>query len=84
MALNIKNPETDRLARELAELCGMSITDVLTAALKEKLGRERDRRSSDRLSREIHRIRERYIQLPVADDRTADQIIGYDDVGLPR
>ncbi|MBI2679623.1 MAG: type II toxin-antitoxin system VapB family antitoxin [Candidatus Solibacter usitatus] len=33
---------------------------------------------------ELRAIRERCGELPVLDDRTPDQILGYDDKGLPR
>jgi antitoxin VapB len=38
--LNIKNPETHRLARELADRRGESLTAAVTAALREQLARE--------------------------------------------
>ena len=41
MSLNIKNEETCRLARELAELTGETITGAITVALRERLKRER-------------------------------------------
>lgn len=37
MALNIKNPETHRLARELARRTGESVTQAVTVALRERL-----------------------------------------------
>ena len=37
MALNIKHPEATRLARELAELTGESLTDAVTTALRDRL-----------------------------------------------
>ena len=40
MALSIKDPETDRLARELAKTTGESITEAIRAALRERLERE--------------------------------------------
>jgi antitoxin VapB len=39
MAFNIKNEETDRLARELVELTGESLTDAVTIALRERIVR---------------------------------------------
>jgi antitoxin VapB len=83
MALNIKNPEADRLARELAGLTGESITDSVIAAMKDRIARERARRGYDALRHEVRRIRERYRRLPVLDDRAADDVIGYDDAGVP-
>jgi antitoxin VapB len=40
MALSLKNPETERLAKELARKTGESVTRAVTLALKEKLERE--------------------------------------------
>jgi antitoxin VapB len=44
MSLNIKNEEADRLARELADLTGESVTAAVTEALRERLTRERRQR----------------------------------------
>jgi antitoxin VapB len=84
MALSIKNPEADRLARELAELTGEGLTEAVINALKERLRRERGRVDPVALREELAHIRERCSRLPVQDDRPADEIIGYDDKGVPR
>lgn len=42
--LNIKNPETHRLAKELAARRGESLTTAVTVALREQLAREPDRK----------------------------------------
>jgi antitoxin VapB len=44
MTIHITDPETDRLARELAELMGTSITAAVRAAVKNELNRERRKR----------------------------------------
>lgn len=41
MAFNIKNEECDTLVRELVEVTGLSLTDAVTQAVREKLERER-------------------------------------------
>jgi antitoxin VapB len=82
MALSIKDPETERLARALAEATGESLTEAIRIALAERLARE-SRRSQRRLSVEIRRIQERLAALPVLDPRRGEDIIGYDDDGLP-
>jgi len=41
MALSIKTPEADELARSLASLTGESMTAAVTTALRERLARER-------------------------------------------
>lgn len=76
MPLDINDPEADRLARELAELTGESITEAVTNALRERLERER-RRDPQRLLREIARIQDRYRNLPLLDSRPADEILGF-------
>jgi antitoxin VapB len=82
MALNIKDSETDRLARRLAKLTGESLTDAVGKALRERLDREERRRGRASLA-ELMAIARRYASRPVVDDRTEDEILGYDERGLP-
>ena len=44
MALSIKTKEADRLARELAQLTGETMTEAVTKALSQRLERERSSR----------------------------------------
>ena len=79
MALSIKSERADQLARELALLTGESITDTVITSLERRLVEERRlrrRRSTDDLV-------ERFQKLPVLDARSSDEIMGYDDAGLP-
>jgi antitoxin VapB len=80
MALSIKNEEADELARELAALTGKSITEAIVMALKEQLHRTRSKESVGDAAR---RLMEEFAQYPVLDDRPADEILGYDQYGLP-
>lgn len=83
MALSIKHPEADRLARELAARTGESLTEAVVVALRERLARETGRARAIPLREELAAIRRRCAALPVIDDRPADQILGYDERGLP-
>jgi len=83
MAISIKNPEADRLARELAAITGESLSDAVIAALRERLARMVGRRRASSLRDDIKRIQERIARLPVLDRRTDEQIVGYDEHGLP-
>jgi len=83
VALKIKDPEAERLARKLAAQTGESLTEAVVNALRERLARPTDRNSELRLRDELRAIRERCKNLPVLDPRTPDQILGYDDRGLP-
>ena len=85
MALSIKDPEADRLARELAEATGESLTEAVTNALRERLRIVRpDTRTPEQFAADVNAIVEQYSRLAVVDDRSADEIIGYDERGLPR
>jgi antitoxin VapB len=83
MALSIKDPETDRLARAVARETGETITQAVTKALAERLDRLR-RRPRRRLADELDEIALRCAALPELDPRSADEIIGYDETGVPR
>lgn len=83
MALSIKNPETERLARELARATGESLTEAVTKAVRDRLVRMTGRRDPDRMMEAIREIQERVAKLPVLDDRTPDELLGYDENGLP-
>ncbi len=84
MAVSIKNPETERLARDLARRTGVSITEAITVALREQLAREDGRRAAPRIRDELLAIGRRCTALPDLDLRTAEEILGYDEIGLPR
>ncbi len=84
MPLNIKNPEVDRLARELSERTGESITEVVLNALRDRLVREEGRTVAGSLKDEILAIGKRCAALPDFDQRSADEILGYDEIGVPR
>jgi antitoxin VapB len=85
MALNIKNAETEKLVRELARRRGQGITEALTDVVRREVERERRkpprRQSYAEFSRRIDEIVERVKRLPVLDDRTPDEIIGYNEHG---
>lgn len=83
MALSIKSAEADRLARELARHTGETLTEAVVIALRERLARESGRARVVPLREELSAIRHRCAALPVLDNRTPDEILGYDERGLP-
>ncbi len=84
MALNIRNAETEKLATALARLTGETKTEAVTLALRDRLERIRRERSGRRLADELDEIARHCASLPVRDGRSADDILGYDEAGLPR
>jgi antitoxin VapB len=83
MALNIRNPETERLAEALAKLTGETKTEAVTRALRDRLARLRRERAGRRLADELDEIAGHCARLPVRDSRPPDEILGYDRHGLP-
>ena len=84
MALSIKSIQTERLAREVAAKTGESITAAIQKALEERLERLQRERRTQTLMVQLEDILHRVDQLPILDTRTPDEIIGYDENGLPR
>jgi antitoxin VapB len=84
MALSIKSIEVERMAREVAARTGESITGAIQGALERRLEGLKQERRIQLLTGQLEEILQRVDQMPVLDSRTADQILGYDDHGLPR
>ena len=84
MALSIKNENTEHLARQVARLAGESITEAIQKSLAERWQRLKARRRSPALAAHIEDVLRRVDALPTLDSRSADEILGYDESGLPR
>lgn len=80
MALNIKDPETDRLVRELAELTGESITQATRTAVEQRL---RAVRRAVQIEPDLGDIIRRGRARTILDDRPEEEILGYGPEGLP-
>jgi antitoxin VapB len=83
MALSIKDRETERLARALAERTGETITIATRRALEERLQRTGLETRKAALLEDMAASRRRWSQLAVIDRRSDDEIVGYDENGLP-
>jgi len=85
VALPINSEEVDRLAHEIAAYTGESVPDAIRNALRERLDRQKARgKRASSLRPQLQEIRKRCAALPRLDQRAADEILGYDSVGLPR
>ena len=84
MPLSIKSEVTERLARQLANETGESLTEAIQKSLEERLVRLKQRRRNRLLAGQIEDLLRRVDTLPVLDPRTLDEILGYDKDGLPR
>lgn len=84
MALSIRNPHAEKLAREVAAESGQSITQAIIQALEDRLERLHGQRTSTDLLAEITKIARRCGSLPDLDQRTPEEIMGYDRQGVPQ
>lgn len=84
MALNIKDQTTDKLAREVAERAGETITQAIRIALEERLQRLSGRQRAATQREKLNEILQRMDALPRKTDLTDDEILGYDEHGIPR
>jgi antitoxin VapB len=83
MPISIKNPETEQLARQLAKETGETITEVIKKSLQDRLQRVRGRRRTSSLEEEVADILRRVDALPVISTASEDEILGYDENGIP-
>lgn len=83
MALRIDDSETEHLARRLAQLTGEPIEMATKRAIEERLCRLGNQSRRAALLDDLADIRRRWAELRVIDDRTEDEIVGYDEHGLP-
>ena len=82
MTVLIRDEDADRMIRQLAERTGETITDAVKGAVSEKLARTP--LSQDEIAErraKIEAILARLDAMPTVDDRSADEIIGYNDKG---
>lgn len=83
MALNIKDPVTDRLARQLAEITSESITEATRRALEERLARVRAQAAAQPRADNLRELVARGRARTVLDQRPPDELLGYDEDGTP-
>jgi antitoxin VapB len=86
VALLIENPETERLVEELARRTGHSPAEVVAEAVREQLQRRPSAGApSDPpdIWEQVREIQDELAALPDVDTRSADELIGYDEHGIP-
>ena len=83
MPLSIKNPTTERLARQVANETGESLTEAIQKALEERLEKLKRRRKGHILAGQVEDLLRRVDALPILDSRPEDEILGYGEDGIP-
>lgn len=84
MPLSIKNEATERLARQVANETGESLTEAIQKSLEERWERLKRRHRNSILSSQLEDLLRRVDGLPTLDARSEDEILGYGEDGIPR
>lgn len=85
MSLNLKDPETVQLVRDLARSTGESLTGAVKTAVQERLEREKRRRNKEGLTEWLDEVT-KYTSVALKDLPPSDKIgdLLYDkETGLP-
>lgn len=97
MAITINDPETERLARELAEREQVSVELAVRLSLEQKLAsaftgdngqlkRPRTAEEREEILARVREIQDEIAKLPKVDPRSPHEIMAdlYDEYGLPK
>jgi len=83
VSLNIKDQRTHELVRRLAALTGETMTEAVRNAVQERIKRQQAGRGGQPLTERLREIAHHCAALPVVRNRSEDEILGYDERGLP-
>ncbi len=83
MGINIKHEAYEQAIRELAANRGLSLTDAIGMAVCNELERDREAERRADFRQSVREVQAAFAAMPVRDPRTPDEIIGYDEHGLP-
>lgn len=84
MAINIRNPEVEALLNELRTETGKGITELVLEMARREVHKQRRLREIGARRARIEAAVARYRARLGSRSETPDEIIGYDEDGLPR
>ncbi len=85
MAMSIKNAEVESLAREIAGRRNISLTEAVRVSLQREAARDRVLTWNDNIAKLelLRKISMEAAALPVISNASEDEILGYDENGIP-
>lgn len=83
MPISVKDNQTELLVRKLAELTGESLAEAVRVAVAERYDRLCQVRSGRSFADELNAIGLRCASRPLVLRLSADEILGYDESGVP-
>lgn len=89
MTTDLIDPDTESLAREIARATAKPVQTIVREAIAAKaeaagIVRKRRKFTPEELVARMTALSDHCASLPVLDPRTPDEIIGYDEFGVPR
>jgi len=86
MSILVKNVETEKKIRKLAKRTGETMTAAIDRAVDDRLAKlGPERRKKGRIDRKkLAELLAYFDSLPVDDPRSPEEIIGYDEFGVPK
>ncbi len=82
MALSIRNPYAEQLARQVASLTRENITQTIIKALEIRLQNLKGQKTIPDIEQQILTISQRCSALPDKDSRTDNEILNYNENGV--
>lgn len=82
MALSIRSPKVEKLARELSHRTGTTMTEAIAVALEARLAEQDE--GAERRRALLADIAAECVAAPDLDRRSPDEILGYDETGAFR
>jgi hypothetical protein len=86
MSITIKNKEAERLLDEIKARTGRGASDLLLDLLRrerERLARDEERDVAEALDN-MRSLQHTWRSLPVVDPRPPEEVVAYDEDGLPK
>ena len=83
MSVNIKNREVETLLAEIKAVTGKGTSQIVLDLLRREAARLRRQHGVDERRRRIEAIGRRYSARLPAQPAPPDEIVGYDETGLP-
>jgi antitoxin VapB len=83
MPIRIEDERTEGVMRKLAKLTGETLTEAVRIAVEERYERLRRDRFGRSLSDELNEIALRCARRKPVSNLTSEEILGYDEAGIP-
>lgn len=83
VSINLKNREAEALLAELKAATGKGTSQIVLELLRKEAARQRRQAQVGARRKQIRKLAERYSARLPPDIATPDEIIGYDENGLP-